>query len=205
METEDQKITTGSEGDSDKLVSGKDNPVIQVDENELKELVRDHVKDEIQKEIKFDKASLFTVFGIFASIVTFVSIEIQILKTLCDFWNVVGFSIFVLASLLTFILILDYIGRGWRNDFKFELKQFPWILTMFIILLFATGFISTSFSTKEIACKDEAIFRKYESNFLEKQLELEGMYNDRIQNLQSEINDNKKNVEDLKKSLGPLR
>jgi len=101
---------------------------------------------------------------------------------------------------LTFILILDYIGRGWRNDFKLEIKQFPWILMIFIVLLFATGFFSTSFSRKEVACKDEAIFRKYNSDFIDKQFELEKKYNDKIQNLQNEIKSNKKAVEELKKS-----
>lgn len=197
METEEQEIKTSEEGQ--KVVSDEGKQPFRVTENELKGLIKDHVKDEIQREIKFDKASLFTVFGIFASIVTFVSIEIQILKTLCDFWNVIGFSIIILASLLTFILILDYIGRGWRNDFKLEIKQFPWILMVFIILLFATGFISTGFSTKEVACKDEAIFKKYESDFLDKQLELEKMYNSKIKSLQNEIDNNKKAVEELKK------
>lgn len=196
METENKNIITNNGGE--KVVSGEEKQGFQVSEKEWKEFVLTHVKEEIQREIKSDKASLFTVFGIFASIVTFVSIEIQILKTLCDFWNVIGFSIIILASLLTFILILDYIGRGWRNDFKLEIKQFPWILMVFIILLFATGFISTSFSTKEVACKDEAIFKKYESDFLDKQLELEKMYDNKIQNLQNEIDNNKKAVEDLK-------
>ena len=198
MEIGEQKIKTSEEGKN--VVSDEGKQTVAVTENELKVLVKDHVKSEIQKEIKFDKASLFTIFGIFASIVTFVSIEIQILKTLCDFWNVIGFSIIILASLLTFILILDYIGRGWRNDFKLEIKQFPWILMIFIVLLFATGFFSTSFSSKEVACKDEAIFRKYNSDFIDKQFELEKKYNDKIQNLQNEIKSNKKAVEELKKS-----
>lgn len=202
METEEKTIKTSEEGQ--KVVSDEGKQTFAVTENELKGLIKDHVKDEIQREIKFDKASLFTVFGIFASIVTFVSIEIQILKTLCDFWNVIGFSIIILACLLTFILILDYIGRGWRNDFKMEIKQFPWILMIFIILLFATGFVSTSFSTKEVACKDEAIFRKYESDFSAKQLELENMYDTRFQNLENSINNNTKVIEGLEKTQNLL-
>ena len=111
----------------------------KVDQSQTISLIRDHVKKEvkreIQREIKLDKATLFTVFGIFASIVTFISIDIQILKTFCAVWNVIGFSIIMLASLLSFILILDYIGRGWSNDL-----QFPWLLMGFIILLFGVGF-----------------------------------------------------------------
>jgi len=197
METEEKIIKTSEEGQ--KVVSDEGRQFFEVTETELNGLIKDHVKDEIQREIKFDKASLFTVFGIFASIVTFVSIEIQILKTLCDFWNIIGFSIIILACLLTFILILDYIGRGWRNDFKMEIKQFPWILMIFIILLFATGFISISFSKKEVACKDEAIFRKYESNFLEKQLELAKIYDVKFRNLEMNVRKNSQAVEDLAK------
>ena len=204
METEDKKITNGEEkkvvsGEEKKVVSGEEKSAFQVSEKEWKDFVSSHVKEEIQKEIKFDKASLFTVFGIFASIVTFVSVEIQILKILCDVWDIIGFSIIILASLLTFILILDYIGRGWRNDFKLEIKQFPWILMIFILSLFLVGFISIRFSNKEVACKDEAIFKKYESNFMDKQIELENKYDGKIDNLQKEIDNNKKVIEDLQK------
>lgn len=182
------------------MIGGKNKLGVKIDNNEeLKRWIRDQVREKVEKEVKFDKASLFTVFGIFASIVTFVSIEIQFLKTICDFWNVVGFSFIILASLLSFILILDYIGRGWRNDFKLEIRQFPWILMIFIILLFATGFISTNFSAKEITCKDEAIFRKYESDFLNKQLELEKVCNDKIGSLRNEINNNRNAIKDLQK------
>jgi len=80
MEIGEQKIKTSEEGKN--VVSDEGKQTVAVTENELKVLVKDHVKSEIQKEIKFDKASLFTIFGIFASNVTFVSIEIQILKTL---------------------------------------------------------------------------------------------------------------------------
>jgi len=204
MPTEDQNVTASGAGEKD-VVSGKEQQSFQVSEKEWKEFISNHVRDEIQKEIKFDKASLFTVFGIFASIVTFVSIEIQILRTVCDFWNVVGFSIISLGSLLTFILILDYIGRGWRNEFKLEVKQFPWILMIFIVLLFVVGFVSVSFSESEVACKDEAVFKKYESDFLDKQLELQKRYDDKIQNLEEEVDDNKRVIENLKNAQEPKR
>lgn len=173
--------------DNGRVTAGEDTQPLQVTEDQLRGLVKDHVKEEIQKEIKFDKASLFTVFGIFAAIVTFISIEIQLLRTLCGFWSVVGFSIIILASLLTFVLLLDYIGRGWRNDFKLESRQFPWILIMFIALLFVAGFVSVSFSEKESACREEAIFKRYENNFLDKQLELEKKYDDKINDLVQEL------------------
>lgn len=189
---ETPQINTGNE--DSRVTAGDKNQSLQVDENQLKGLVRDRVQEEVQKEIKFDKASLFTVFGIFAAIVTFISTEIQLLRMLCGFWSAVGFSIVILASLLTFILVLDYIGRGWRNDFKLEARQFPWILMIFIICLFVTGFVSASFSEKESTCREEAIFKKYESNFIDKQLELEREYDSKINNLQQEVREEVRNL-----------
>ena len=75
----------------------------------MQSLVKEEIKVTVSEQTKIDKASLFTVFGIFASIVTFVSVEIQVFKTICDIWILTGFTLVILASLLIFILLLDYI------------------------------------------------------------------------------------------------
>lgn len=138
----------------------------------IKTAISDLVKEEIKREILTDKSSLFTVFWIFASLVTFVSVEIQILKTVCDIWNVFWFSLFLLSSLLSFVLVLDYIWRWWRNDFNQEFKKFPWILIFFISVLFFLSFFSMFF-WKEQYCKENSIYSKYEIEFDYKQSELE--------------------------------
>ncbi len=164
---------------------------------ELQNAISDTVKEEIKKEIAVDKASLFTVFGIFASIVTFVSVEIQILKTICDFWNVAGFSLIFLASLLMFILLLDYIGRGWRNDFIFEIKNFPWIISMFIIAIFVTGLLLAK-SGNEKKCTDELIYQRYEKDFNERQVEIEGIFDNEFKELREDIKKNTEQIQSIK-------
>jgi|GEM_PF-6265470 predicted membrane protein len=42
------------------------------------------VEAEVKKQVAMDKNSLFTVFGLFASVVTFISVEVQILKSACS-------------------------------------------------------------------------------------------------------------------------
>lgn len=173
--------TTIPEGEN--LTSGDFEPSGGEISPEMKILVSDTVKEEIKKEIAVDKASLFTVFGIFASIVTFVSVEIQVLKTICDIWNIAGFSLIILASLLMFILLLDYIGRGWRKDPEIK---FPLGISLFAMIFLATGFLSASFGNEQ-HCRDNSIYKRYEDNFIDKQLELEDKYDNVIDTLRIEV------------------
>ncbi len=62
------------------------------------------------------------------------------------------------------------------------------------------GFIFISFSVKEIACKEEVIFRKYENDFSNKQFELQRTYDNKIQNLEEKIDNNTKVIENFKQS-----
>lgn len=174
--------TTNPEGENN-LTSGDFEPSGGKISPGMKILVSDTVKEEIKKEIAVDKASLFTVFGIFASIVTFVSVEIQILKTICDIWNIAGFSLIILASLLMFILLLDYIGRGWRKDPEIK---FPLGISLFAMIFLATGFLSASFANEQ-QCRDNSIYQRYENNFIDKQLELEDKYDNKIDDLRREV------------------
>lgn len=65
---------------------------------------------------------------------------------------------------------------------------------------FVMGFIFISFSVKEIACKEEVIFRKYENDFSNKQFELQRTYDNKIQNLEEKIDNNTKVIENFKQS-----
>lgn len=161
---------------------------------EMEILIGQTVKDKISEEISVDKASLFTVFGIFASIVTFVSVEIQILKVICDFWNIAGFSMIVLSSLLMFILLLDYIGRGWRDDSK---VKFPWEIWILAIIFLFIGFAS-AFKGDEEQCRDNSIYQKYQEDFYEKQIKIKKIFEDKIENLEQKIEKNKIEIEKIK-------
>ena len=161
--------TTGSGND---IATKPEGWKISLTEDQIKWLVSDHVKTAVQQEIATDKATLFTVFGIFASIVTFVSVEIQILKSICSIWNILGFSLVILASLLLFLLMLDYIWRWWRNSFKDEVNKFPWIILILIVIIFIVSIYAMSIGSEQ-QCKENAIYNKYQEEFQDKQIDLE--------------------------------
>ncbi len=87
-------------------------------------------------DFKKYKVDFITVGGIFVSIFTFISIEIQILKNVCDFYRIAGFSLIIVSSLSLFTLLIQYIGNQWirDNDYRFPHKMF-WSLCAFPFLL----------------------------------------------------------------------
>lgn len=85
---------------------------------------------EIEKQVLLERASLITIFGLFASITSFLIIEFQCLKTVSSIWGIVGFSCVIFALLLGFNIGLDYLiksrfdkdgqnSRGIRNYIAF--------------------------------------------------------------------------------------
>ena len=75
---------------------------------------------ELKKELRQEKVNSLTVFGIFASFVTFLAVEIQVFKSNTNYWLLVGFSSFLLGAILMFAFSLSTITlnkKGWA-DFK---------------------------------------------------------------------------------------
>jgi len=75
----------------------------------------ERVKVELDK-LNRDKVSLISIAGIFIAMMTFVSVEIQILRYVCDFYKIVGFTLILPGILLVFIAFLDYVARSWLKD-----------------------------------------------------------------------------------------
>src|SRR3989338_10490899 len=98
----------------------------------------DKLEDTFEKSLATKTRNLITGFGIFASIVTFLSIEIQIFKNICDPLRLLGFSLIVLASLISFIFVLHVIANFWINE---KAKEYPKIIIVFILLLFIGGIV----------------------------------------------------------------
>ena len=164
---------------------------------EVTKTVKKVVEKKVNQELVHDKATLFTVFGIFASIVTFTSIEIQILKNTCSSSKITGLSLTILSSLLLFIFVLDYIGRSWREDFCYQLKKFPWHLLIIVSVIFVLGiFLSTK--GNEQSCIEHYIYSRYEKNFIEKQVILENSLQSAIADLKKSIDKNNFDIEKLK-------
>lgn len=95
-----------------------------------------------QESFKNYKIDFITVGGIFVSIFTFVSIEIQILKYVCDFWRIAGFSLLMFGALSSFAFLIQFIGKSWTKEkYNFPKIQFFLfcILPLLLGLLFPLG------------------------------------------------------------------
>ena len=83
----------------------------------------------LSKEIERMKIDFITVIGIFVSIFTFISIEIQILRYVCDFFRIAGFSLIIFGSLSGFIILLHSIFS------EKKVKRNIWCLFIFPFIL----------------------------------------------------------------------
>lgn len=144
--------------------------------------------EEIRKQVQTDKASLITVFGIFASIISFLTIEFQFLRTICSLEKLLGFTLILASLLLCFNLALDYLVKS-RTD-----KETPKpniIFGIFVVILFTLGIYYTSLGN-EAMCQDNKIFEKYSENFLDQQEEFNKTYGSeqdkKYNEIQSDVN-----------------
>lgn len=151
-----------------------------------KEVIEDAEKA-IREQVQTDKASLITVFGIFASVISFLTIEFQFLKTLCSFEKILGFTLILFALLFSFNVALDYLVKS-RLD-----KQTPKPNLYFIfmvVLVFIAGIYFT-FQGNEEVCRDNKIYQRYsdqfEVNSNEQQKQFDN-FNVRVKNLEMQIN-----------------
>jgi uncharacterized membrane protein len=62
------------------------------------------------------------IMGIFAAIFTFLSIDIAILREVCDFEKIVGLMLLTGGILIGFILTLDAIARSWLGKSSKEVS-----------------------------------------------------------------------------------
>ncbi|MFA5829314.1 MAG: hypothetical protein WC843_02360 [Candidatus Gracilibacteria bacterium] len=148
--------------------------------------------DKFEKRLVTDKASLMTVFGIFASVVTFLSVEIQFLKNVCDPLRLVGFSLILLASLLSFVWILHLIANYWINE---KVKDHPKLLVFFIFLLFVFGGWLLFAGKDEISCRENFLYEKYSNDFNTRQIELKDGLDKEMNGFQEQWSSDFKNLE----------
>jgi hypothetical protein len=68
--------------------------------------------DEINKQNQANLTTFISIFGIFASIITFLGIEIQFLGKMNNTKEVLGFSLVLFAMLISFSVALDHLIRN---------------------------------------------------------------------------------------------
>lgn len=93
-------------------------------------------KNEIDRQIQIANASFITVFGIFASITSFLTIEFQFLKTLSNSMEIIGFTLILWSLLFSFNLALDYLVTNRLNQDKYRPNVY---LSFIIIVLLIIG------------------------------------------------------------------
>lgn len=149
---------------TDKKVSAKTPITEDILEKRLREEI-DRVKSDVI-------TNYVTVLGIFASIVTFLLVEIQILKNICDFMRLLGFSAFILGGLISFVFLLlfsiNLIEFRLRNTFLIT------ILTTVVLSLFTLSYLSVKNSPDEYTCKVANLNEEFGNLKLQIQKKYEG-------------------------------
>lgn len=75
---------------------------------------QDKIKN-LLDEFKTDKQYVIGILGVLVSIFTFVSFDIQILKSVTDYLTLAGLSIVLFAILISFNIFLFILGERWIN------------------------------------------------------------------------------------------
>jgi hypothetical protein len=104
--------------------------------DETKAEIREETKKDIERQVQLDRASLLTVFGVFASIIGFFNFEVHFLKTVKSLWDIVGFSCIMCALLISFNIVLDYLMQSRLNKDAAKLHS---RYIFFMLVLFGLG------------------------------------------------------------------
>ena len=100
---------------------------------------QDELRDEMNQQMQASQTSFITVFGIFASIISVLTIEFQFLSKIDnDIRHLVGFTLILFASLFGFNIALDYLAK---NLFKKQSQLPMWVFVGFTIGLFILGIV----------------------------------------------------------------
>lgn len=104
-------------------------------------------KEEIKKEGQEIKKDFLTIFGLFASFVTFLSIEVQVFKNKDNVLELIGISSISLSFVMFFALVINDIAKD-KSEWKDFLKP-TYIFNLFfavvgIIFLYIGGTSSIS-------------------------------------------------------------
>lgn len=167
---------------------------IDVAKEDFLKTAKIEAREEITKQVQADKASIITVFGIFASIISFLTIEFQFLRTVCSFEKLIGFSLILGSLLLSFNLALDYLVKS-RTDTKTPKPSI--FFCIFVTALFILG-IFFIYSGNEEICKENKVYEKYSEDFKNQQRDFNQSYvveqNNKYNELETEIVNIKKQI-----------
>lgn len=129
---------------------------------EVQKITREIAKEEGFKIKDSLSTNSVTVLGIFASFIAFLTIEVQVLKTVCDYSRILGFSLFILGAVLLFVGFIIYFTDSQNK------KIWQIILPLLIALcLIGGGVYFVTNGADEYVCKLDRLdsdFQKMKSD-----------------------------------------
>jgi hypothetical protein len=130
------------------------------------EQINQIVKDQAKKLIDFEKSNTLTIIGIFASLIAFLSVEIQIVRTICDPVRLLGLSFIFLGGQLLFLFLLYVISFGLKYE-KINWKSLLITITGILFPFIIGALIILALPMKdELLCKTEQIEQLVKSKII---------------------------------------
>lgn len=99
-------------------------------------------KEAVKEEIEAAKKDMFIMFGIFASFITFIVGEINILKTIDSIYDKVGFSFLFICFIQGFLFGIIFLFDDQKFESKFSRMKnvFKWFFTLGLAFLIVPNF-----------------------------------------------------------------
>lgn len=105
--------------------------------------------EEVKSDIQNIKKDFMVIFGIFASFITFVSVEFSIINNSSNLGDFISLTLLLLGSLSFFVVILQSTLQGSNEEFwKKNLVRFSGLLILVSILIFVIPQIFEIFRNK---------------------------------------------------------
>lgn len=118
--------------------------------------------ERFEKEVKTDKTTLIAFLALFSAVIMFLLGDMQILKTILGYWRIVGFSLILLSSLLFFVLVVDYVSKGWIDSGANKPSKQFYILSGVIFVIFMLGMVFSWLGNQDPVRSNTLKIRKIE-------------------------------------------
>ncbi len=152
---------------------------------EVEKITREIAKEEGFKIKDSLSTNSVTVLGIFASFIAFLTIEVQILKTVCDYSRLLGFSMFILGAVLLFVSFIIYF-----TDSQNKKVQHIIILSLVAFSILAGGVFFITKGSDEYVCK----LNRLDNDFQKMQINLQSQNEKWLQDKTNEFDLLKKSL-----------
>ena len=126
----------------------------------------------IHEQYQKEKTDFVGMVGIFAALITFVTVEFQFLKTIHSGERIIGFSMLFWSLLVTFNIILMFLLDNSQGEWVEKKAKKYWVLMLFVGMTFSGGLFFIIRSNEEMA-RENKIYEKFSEEFGQRLRKLE--------------------------------